>query len=73
MLKRPVLVSMGIAAVICIAFVGFMLARSRNVDESPFIMFFGLLGFPFVWFIAWIVVNAIAWGSEMKRGPERDD
>lgn len=72
MLKHPVLLSMGIAAAICAAFVGVMLANSRNVDESPFIVYFGLLGFPFAWFIVWVLVNALSWWSGMKRPPAKE-
>ena len=72
MLKHPVLASMGIAVVVCMVVIGFWLAGARNVDEKPFIIFYGLLGFPFVWFIAWVIVNGIGWGMEMKRGPEEE-
>jgi len=73
MLKHPVLASMGISAVTCVVAIGLMLSGAGSVDEKPFIIFFGLLGFPFLWFILWIVVNGIAWGAEMKHGPEKDE
>lgn len=72
MLKHPVLVSAGIAAAICLVVFGAMLAMSRNIDESPFILFFGFLAFPFAWFMVWVVVNGIAWFSEMKHGKGRE-
>jgi hypothetical protein len=73
MLKHPVLASMGIAAVICIVIIGFWLAGARNVDEKPFIIFFGLLGFPFVWFAVWIPLNGLAWWADIKRGTTKED
>jgi len=72
MLKHPVLASMGIAAVICVVGTGIWLTTARNVDEKPFMIFFGLLGFPFVWFLAWVVVNGISWGAEMKHGGKEE-
>ena len=73
MLKHPIGLSAGIAAVICIVFFGGMLAMSRNIDESPFILFFGFLAFPFAWFLVWIPVNGLAWWLDVTRGTTKED
>ena len=73
MIKRPALGSLVIALVLLVGSAGYMLATTHNVDEKPFILSLALLALPFVWFLLWIFVSAIAWWQGLTRGGSAKD
>lgn len=70
MRKRPVLLSFAVAAVISIVTLFAWMSSSHNVDERPFIAAGVVLAFPFVWFLAWVIVNAVNWWRETTNPPD---
>lgn len=70
MTKHPVLASFAIAAALTLAVCGYLLATTRNVDEKPFVLYFSLLGLPFVWFLVWIVLSALSWWQDTISGKD---
>jgi hypothetical protein len=67
LIKRPIIASFLVAAVPTAAFLAYMLATTRNVDEKPFIVFFTLLAFALGWFLVWIFLGAIAWWQSQEE------
>jgi hypothetical protein len=63
LLKRPVVVSLLISSAIIAGVLVYALATARNVDEKPFIIYFSLIAFPFVWLLIWAFAYAIAFFS----------
>ena len=42
-----------------------------STQESPWALFFVLLLFPFIWFFAWLIINAVAWWRDTMVSEER--
>ena len=67
-----VLFSLGVSVVMSIIVFLFWRGESRNIEELPFIAFGVMLMFPFVWFISWLISNAVVWWREIKGGRHED-
>jgi F0F1-type ATP synthase assembly protein I len=68
MMKRPILSAFVTAMVISVALA---IVLPYSVQESPWGLFFILVLFPFIWFLAWLVINALAWWQDTMTSEER--
>lgn len=73
MTKSPVLFSLGVSVVISIVVLMLWLEVSRNVDEHAFITAGVFVMFPFLWFVTWLIVNAVVWWNEVAGGRKEGD
>lgn len=65
MTKHPILSAFVTAVVLSVALA---IVMPYTTQESPWALFFIALLFPFIWFFAWIIFNAVSWWKDTK-GP----
>ena len=72
-LKHPIAWAFGVAVVVAVALA---VALPYTRQEAPWALFFIGLAFPFIWFFAWLITNAMSWwqdtmtpGDDRTKGP----
>lgn len=68
MTKHPIM-SAFVTALVLSLVLAVVLPYSRQ--ESPWALFFIVVIFPFIWFFAWLVINALAWWQGTMASEER--
>ena len=77
-MKHPIAVAFAIALAISLVLAWLVVALHR-AEETPWALALVMVGFPFIWFFAWLITNGIAWwrdttgGGGARAGEEQRD
>ncbi|QJR13572.1 hypothetical protein [Usitatibacter palustris] len=71
-MKHPIAVAFAVAVVLTLALVGLAYAI-YPAQQAPWPMALAMAAFPFIWFFAWLITNAMGWWRDTTKGAERDD
>jgi hypothetical protein len=67
MTKHPIAGAFVIAAVISLV-LGAVVLRVYSAQQSPWALALVVLAFPFIWFLAWIIICGFAWWQDSTAG-----
>jgi hypothetical protein len=68
MTKHPIITAFVVALVLSVVLA---VVLPYSTQESPWALFFIVVLFPFIWFFAWVIINALAWWQDTMASAAR--